>query len=315
MTSHPRITAAQAPALRHLLDAFPPHADEDFLDPDSPAEWALHYYDEAALGPISALPHQLADVLLQVQGDDAALAGRLGMFVPVPAGGTWHAWCRYLQAWLPQAWQQPELDPQAPEWGRLWRASRFTDPESANRAVTDVLRARQDRFRSWAAAPAGPPRLYLYADLGRELGTVKHRRGPDDPDGPVQPVTACAVLMGRDPHGDTPVVYAAYPEIALAPDAADRYPDLALLFGGYFGQDYDVLDGTRWAAERSFNTVTPAAVRDRVVGQLESLLGEPEEGIGAAIEALGCYVRPVQARRWVRGLHRRMTLVDWSDRA
>ena len=186
--------------------------------------------------------------------------------------------------------------------------ARYTDRDTANRAATQVLRAHEERLRAWASAPAGTPRLHLYADLGHDVGQVL--AGTDRA---ATPASSAVVLMTTSPGTGRPFIATSYPEIGLTGWARSRYPDLTLLFGGYFGQDHATLDPSRWRAEANLNTSTAPATRARVVTQLEELLLEEDEGLLRSVEALGSYVLPVQPRRWVTGLHRRMCMIDWTS--
>lgn len=325
-----RVSEDEAPALRQLLQWYSPGAESEFVDPDAPAECALHQrlergHDGSIAGPVSGLAtghlddliEQLHGELERSGGDDEVLAARLGVPLAVPTGSSWHAWCRYLMTWLPAEAERPSLDRHQPYGASPPRASRFTDTKTADAAVADVLRACEAEFRSWAVDDDGPRRLHLYADLERDLGVVMPRAVSDGDPGAVSaegtvPATACVVVVKRDQESGRPTVVATYPDLVLPGDARQRYPDLPLLLGAYFGQDYDGLDADRWNAERVFNLYTPAPVKQRIADQLHDLLAEDDAVLRVAVEALGSYVLPTQLRRWVAGLRRRMTTPDWT---
>lgn len=312
MTRVQKVTDEEAPALRHLMREFPPDAELEYIDPDEPVEWALiQQARNPALGTINDLTRQIRDAVAAYGDDPDLLVTRLPMRVFIPTGGTWRAWWEYLLAWMPEAWEHPVLDPKIDSAVPLPRASRFTDQETANRAVTDVLRANEQRFRAWAGDPSAPRRLHLYAGLSRPIGVVMTRDESGSPL-PSVPAEACAVTMTRDPAGGNAMVAAAYPEIALPDGPRERYPDLPQLFGAYFGQDYDGLDTHRWRAEWRFNIRLTHAQRERTADQLRQLLSEPDDGLRRSVETLGSYVLPTQMRRWVTGLRRRLTVPDWT---
>jgi hypothetical protein len=45
---------------------------------------------------------------------------------------------------------------------------------------------------------------------------------------------------------------------------------------------------------------------------MEQLLTEDDDSMRRTVEALGSYVLPHSIRRWVTGIHRRMTRIDWD---
>ncbi|MBI4943558.1 MAG: hypothetical protein HY830_22685 [Actinobacteria bacterium] len=252
--------------------------------------------------------------------EDAALA-MLGLFVALPAGGSVVGWLRYLDEHLTEFY--PHRKPQTIGGDGCLppRASRFTDRETGNDAATQVLRANESLLRAWSDDPSGPWRLHLYADLGRPVGyylsgdevRAYRRAGPESAPQPERhEASGCVVVMRRDRETRRPYVATAYPEKHLSAGTRERYPDLPLLLGGYLGQDYGALDGNRWVAERNYNTSTPEAVRERAADQLVRLLASDDATLRADVEALGSYVMPDALRRWVAGLHRRMTRLDWS---
>ncbi len=335
--SGPRRAGGGPPVeLAELLRDFGAGAAERFVDADAPVERGLRRLTATGAGGVGVVLGHLGEVVAAAGGDDADLAARLGLRPPVPAGGSWHAWCRYLQGWLPQAGATPAGDPagdpgddppgDGERAGVLSWVSRFADAATADRATTEVLRAHEGALRAWAADPAGARRLFLRADLGRTLGVVLRRSpgpggvagtGPRAEAGGGAPARRCAVLLGRVGAGGSPAILAAYPEpdpaaAVAALLARGPYPDLPLLFGGHFGQDVDAIDGTCWGAERSFNQGTPLPTRQRVADQLGILLGEGDPRLLALVEGLGCAIPPAGLRRWVEGLRRRVLRLDWA---
>lgn len=307
------------PRLRRLLSGYAPDCEIDGLDPDSVPESVVCWWPDEALDELRSDISRALDVMSA--GDDDAALTLLGLHVALPAGGTAAGWLTYLGDHLTEFY--PHRKPQTINGDGCLppRASRFTDRKTGNDAATQVLRANESLLRSWSDDPTGPWRLHLYADLGRPVGhylsgeeVQAYRRA--DPGTAPEPerhvATGCVVVMRRDRETRRPYVATAYPEKRLPEDARRRYPDLPLLLGGYLGQDYGALDGNRWVAERNYNSSTPAAVRERAADQLVRLLASDDATLRADVEALGSYVMPDAMRRWVTGLHRRMTRLDWS---
>jgi hypothetical protein len=311
-----------SPRLNDVLGRYAPDCEFDCIDPDSPAESVTWRWPDEAIDEFS----QQVDAAITVVEpmDEAQGAHYLRMHTSLPAGLSWAEWLFYLRGHLREFY--PDRYPQTINGdGTLpSRASRFDDKDTANRAATDVLRHNESLLRAWADTPADSPdhawRLHLYADLGRRVGEyypirqIAGDRIPDDtPDG--QPIpheaTAAVVLMSRARDTGKPYIATTYPEAALAIEPRHRHPDLTLLFGGYLGQDHLALNGNRWVAERDLNHSQGPAVRERIVDQLALLLTEDDEGLAAAVDALGSYVQPKAMRRWVTGLHRRMTRLAW----
>ncbi|MGN6331480.1 MAG: contact-dependent growth inhibition system immunity protein [Motilibacteraceae bacterium] len=191
----------------------------------------------------------------------------------------------------------------------LPRVSSWADRETAEAAVTEVLRAHRSFVEAWAADAQGQPRIWMSADLGRELGEVMLRaEQPGDAPARISSgVTQAVVVMARVPEGV--FVQTSYPDLPLDPQWPQRFPDLAHLYGGWFGQDWDEEFGTLYYA---FDVVTRrlhAPARDRVVAQLGELLALPEPDVQAALHALGSYAVPEQAAAWVERL--RWALSSW----
>ncbi|WP_143448007.1 RNase A-like domain-containing protein [Kineosporia sp. R_H_3] len=313
------ISSDHYPLLHRIGCGYAPDCELSSLDPDASPESVVFWWPDEALDTLQGEVTRAVDVMSA--GDEEAALRMLGLHVALPAGGTAVGWLRYLGDHLTEFF--PHRKPQTINGDGCLppRASRFTDEETGNAAATEVLRANESLLRAWSDDPAGPWRLHLYADLGRPVGhylsgdEVQAYRQADPGSAP-QPerhaATGCVVVMRRDRETRRPYVATAYPEKRLPAGARERYPDLPLLLGGYLGQDYGALDGNRWVAERNYNTSTPAAVRERAADQLVRLLASDDATLRADVEALGSYVMPDALRRWVTGLHRRMTRLDWS---
>jgi hypothetical protein len=161
------------------------------------------------------------------------------------------------------------------------------------------------------------PRLHLHSEFDHPVGQAFAREQPSRgvPAAGVA-VTGCAVLVGRSGSAGDAEVLAAYPEPTFADRGArQRWPDLPVLFGGYFGQRYRRLDGNTWAAERALNEQLSHPVRIRLGAQLAELLEVDDRLLAGTLRELGSYVVPPDPRRWVSGLRRRMLDVDWSQPA
>jgi len=313
-----KLMPERAPRLSLLTSAYFPGCEAESLDSDCLAESIAFWWPDAGWAEFAS---QVDEVLGVIETMDEAGAGSyLRMHTALPAGATWASWLRYLRSHLEEF--NPRRKPQTivTDGHVLPRASRFDDKEAGNHAATDVLRANENVLRAWSAGHDGTWRLHLYADLDRSVGTYldsaevqAYRASGDDP--ALRPTsheaTGCVVVMRRDHSTGKPHIATAHPEMSLPPGPRERYPDLPLLFGGYFGQDYTGLDGNRWSAERNINRSTDAAVRERLAEQLTRLLAEDDETLRTSVEALGSYVLPKAMRRWVTGLHRRMTCLAW----
>jgi hypothetical protein len=185
----------------------------------------------------------------------------------------------------------------------LPRVSSWTDRETAEAAVTEVLRAHRPFVEAWAADAQGQPRIWMSADLGRELGEVMLRaeQAGDAPARVSSGVTQAVVVMARVPEGV--FVQTSYPDLPLDPQWPQRFPDLAPVFGGWFGQDWDEEFGTVYYAFDMVTRRLHAPARDRAVAQLGELLALPEPDVQAALHALGSYAVPEQSAAWVERLH------------
>lgn len=307
--------------LRMMFDRYWAGCETDALDPDILAENVMWTWrdEEELLAPFLA---DVADLRRRIDGlspEDQALV--VGVDCPLPAGRTWDDWLRYLAEHVAEFYPHRRRHLLALDDGmRLPRVSKFTDGRTADQATTQVLGLHDELVRHWSAGDDGTQRLHLYADLGHPVGWYSTGAGaPAARDGgrearPAvkQPATGCVVLLRRDPLTGRAFVGNAYPERSLDEGVRERFPDLPSLFGCHFGQDWDELDTNLWAAERNFNTATSGIVRERVAGQLEDLLQYEDRLLLESVEALGSYVLPARTRRWVTGLHRRMTRLDWG---
>jgi hypothetical protein len=307
------------PRVRNMLGYFHPGCEADCLDPDGYAEAATFWWPDEAWSEFVAEMDLLLLELEHRTDEEASLY--VGLQVALPAGRTWVGWLHYLRSYLEDFYPHRKPQTQVTDGAALPRASRFDEKETGNAAATEVLRVNESTLRAWAADPDEPWRLHLYADLGRRVGdylladeVAAYRRAGSDPAlrPPAHEATGCVVLMRRDAQTKQPYIATAHPEKALPIEARQRYPDLPLLFGGYFGQDYTALDENRWAAERNFNYSTVPATRERISDQLAQLLLTTDDDVlRSQVEALGSYVLPVAIRSWVTGLHRRMTRLEW----
>jgi hypothetical protein len=296
-----------------LRDRFGPEAPLVYLDPDEPLEALLRTGSTTDPAVADLLEAQLAALLEHAGQNEASLVAAFEPLSPLPAGSSWLGWMRYVRSLIPRVAaggvEFPDPGPQPAGAPVPVPSAAFTDLGVANEAATRVLRRHEARCRQWAADPNGQPRLHLYADLGSPVGTATDLTDLAAAPGPA---TGCVVLMGRDPLSGKPFIVTSHPERSLPQRPRERRPDLAFLFGGYFGQDLHSLDGTTWRAERAVNEAMPAAVRARVADQLTGLLHDTDDQLRVEVEALGSYVLPIQLRRWVIGLRRRMTELDWT---
>ena len=274
------------------------------LDPDEPL---LDVGRRGTVGDAGYRARLLAGwggLIELARGDEATFTRLLRARSPVPAGGGWLGWARYAGDLIPRlALDAVPVGPPLPA-----PAASFLDATTARRAVAEVLCRHAERHRRWCADPDGEPRLVLAADLRRVVGTCPEA-GPGGPAGPLQ---GCSVLVARDPRTGRPYVAAAQPEDAVVEVARWRWPALPLLFGGYFGVHLGALDRTAWAAERALAGACGPAVRARLAAQLDDLLREPDDVLRMAVRDLGSALLPPALRRWVAGLRRRLTALDWS---
>lgn len=184
----------------------------------------------------------------------------------------------------------------------LPRVSAWTDRETAEAAVTEVLRANRAFVEAWAGDPQGLPRIWLSADLGRELGRVMLRaQEPDgEPERVSSGVTQAVVVMARVPEGV--FVQTSYPDLPLDPHWPQRFPDLPHVYGAWIGQDWDEEFGSVYYAFELVTRRLAEPARRRVVAQLGELMALPEPDVRAALHAMGSYALPEQCAAWVERL-------------
>ncbi len=308
--------------LSSFCRSYSPHAEEDFFDADGPWQVALHHL-RADGGDLGRVRRELAEVLAE-DLTDPELHRRTISLVALPAGRDVRAFLEYLLRRIDEAVADPPAARPgavgAPDEGLVWgegvlHRSRFTDRATAELATRGVLRHHETRFRSWAADPGGTPRLHLVTDLGRVIGSYRGVDGEGRLVGEPEAATVCAVLLRLDAGTGRPVVVTAYPEPDAAPATRERYPDLVGLFGGHFGQDVRAVDQDSWSAERRFHSDSDPAVIARAVAQLDRLLADhpTDQALRAAVHDLGSCLNPVDLRRWVVGLLRRATDLDWRS--
>jgi len=323
-------------ALELLLDHLGPESPLLHVDPDEPVERAVRAGLQGDPGFADRLVGELTAVLEEAGGDEHRLVTALRPRGPLPAGADWDGWARYVRSLIPRITaggpEFPEPEPGSGPTGLPVPIppGLFADLATGNGAATEVLRRHEAQARAWFADPRGQLRLHLYADLGRPVGTAGELTartahtgdGPGDRAGSADRVgseartgpelTGCVVLMRRDTATEQPFVASSYPERSLPEQVRARMPDLAFLFGGYFGQDLHALDRTSWSAERSLNETISPAVRGSLIEQLDRLLAGDDDALRVQVEALGSYVLPRRLRRWVKGLRRRMAELDWA---
>ena len=304
------------PVLTELLGWYFAGVERKSLDSDAQAEKAVSSWPE---GRLDVLREEIARAIEVLAAQDVEEGGRwLSLFCALPVGSSYAEWLRYLDTYLPEFWPHRRPQTNGRDGILLPKITTFVDKATANAAASAVNHTHAGTLRAWADDLDSPWRLHLYADLGTGVGhqirreDVEAYQAGSAPPPVKHPVTGCVVLFRKDPQTREPFIAVTYPERSLPTDARDRYPDLPLLFGGYFGQDYTELDDNRWAAERNVNGSTPPAVKHRIASQLAELLTQDDDTLRRDVEALGSYVLPDAMRRWVTGLHRRMTRIDWS---
>jgi hypothetical protein len=282
----------------------------------------VHAYLEFAPDPdqaASELAERLAAVRQEIAGDEWRAPVLLGLDQATgeepPCGPGWAAWLDYLVEWLPD--YRSEASGEERSEPRAVRTGRFGSHREAEIAATVILRASENRLRRWAADPTEGPRLHLSGDIGCNAGEVTCG---EPVAGEVQPTRHAAVLMFREPDGGRPYIKAVYPELALCGPLRRAHPDLGNLLGGWFGPDQEALDGDGWAAERDYCLNVPIMVRHKAYADLEELLGQvPNEAAGAwlveQVIGLGGCVPTSDVVRWLRGMLRRGTKIDWGETA
>lgn len=312
-----RFDRAIFPRLSHVLGSLYPYCEAGVIDQDAMPEGVVCRWSDEVM---EEFREESARALEALSGRDLESGVEwLGLQIALPGGSTAHTWFRDLSMHLDEYHRDGSPPVISTDGSQLPRVTTFPDEATANAASTAVLRAHESTVRAWSDDPGSTWRLHLYADLGEQVGEELRREeveashaGSAPPE--KHPVQGCVVLLRKDPETRQPFVAVTYADISLPTEARERFPDLPLLFGGYFGQDYAELDRDRWAAERNLNFSTPPAVKDRMASQLADLLTQDDDTLRRDVEALGSYVLPDAMRRWVTGLHRRMTRIDWSRR-
>jgi hypothetical protein len=188
------------------------------------------------------------------------------------------------------------------------RVSRFADEATAQTAISEGLRTRRRVVEQWAAQPEGLDRIWVSADLGRELGTVMVA----EPTGGTRAITSGAtqvvVVMAR--REGRVLVQNGYPDVSLAYQWQQHFPSLGHVFGVFFGQDHRDDHGGSWEAFDRLTLTVHEPARTRVATQLGQLLTLPESEVRAAVHALGSYVVPADSRAWVERI--RWALTAWE---
>jgi len=317
-----------ADGLARLLGRYGEDDEQSFYDCEGPLEAAMAQMRWAGLTPQRGRDELAALLASGLPPDELA---RRTLPYGLPAGRSVAEFLGYLLTRVDAELAHPapvDADP-----GMIDRPdhpmrhhSRFRDRETADRATTQVLRANEQRFRDWAADPAGVSRLWLAADLGEEVGTVtaterlaqRQLRGlglPSDPVPEPVPATTCVTVLRMDHRSGRPVVLASYPELPVDPRAGERWPELTALFGGFFHQDAVAVDGSFWRAERRFHELSPAPVVAAVAAGLSRLLADaPDQAeLGRRLHSLGSCTLPDDTVRWVTGLRRRITALTWDE--
>ncbi|HEU4675359.1 MAG TPA: RNase A-like domain-containing protein [Motilibacteraceae bacterium] len=303
MTRSPLELQADYPMLAKVLDGFYDGTSEAYVDVVEVLDVGLHALAlDGRLHDVVAETRRLRE---EIDDDEDLLLHRLvGSDVFLPTG----VLDVDLQLLAARAlhWVEHGLPPVRPYFGTpapLPRVSSWSDRETAEAAVSEVLRAHRSFVESWAANPEGQPRIWVSADLRRELGAVMLRAEEpgEEPRRLSSEVTQAVVVMARVPEGV--FVRTSYPDLPLDPEWASRLPDLAHVFGAWFGQDM-AEDGR--TVYKTFFLVAARLnepARTRVVAQLGQLMRLPEPDVRSALHALGSYALPEQADVWLERLH------------
>jgi len=322
-------------SVERLLAMYGAESEESYYDCEGPLENGLCLIRWRGGDPRRARD-ELAELLTRRLSDDELHRATMP-FVARPAGTDMRTFLAYLLRRTDAALATPP--PAEDEYGILighgmCHRSRFFDRAGAELAARDVLRANEFRLRAWAQDQAGTLRLHLVADLGRTIGTYRPTDLSGRPCGDPVPTSTCAVLMRIDRTSGRPYIGTCYPDALVDPAARERYPDLAALFGGFFGQDLQALDRTYWWAEDTFHGRTGPAVIARITEQLGDLLAaapprpadasdmvrdegsgrygwRPDTWLRVVVHDLGSCAGPLDMVRWVSGLHRRCVELAW----
>lgn len=176
----------------------------------------------------------------------------------------------------------------------LERSSRWLTEQTAEATVRRTLEHFRGELELWMRDRGGLPRVCLSLEFEEQLGWVSSR-GDDTV------ASSCAVVVAWDPV--QPIVKASYPDLTQEPRWREGLPDLAHVFGGYFGQHTLSEFGNEWNAFGAvLNWFDPPA-RGRVVDELAQLLTLPEPEAQIAVRNLGSYVVPPDTLGWLERLH------------
>lgn len=188
------------------------------------------------------------------------------------------------------------------------RVSTFPDKETAEVAISEGLRTRRPFVEQWATDPEGLPKIWVSADLGRELGTVMVADAEGVTHAVRSSVTQVVVVMAR--RDGRVFVENGYPDLPLSRHWQQHFPLLGHVFGVFFGQDHRDEHGGTWEAFDRLTLTLHEPARTRVATQLGQLLTLPEPEAQAAVHALGSYVVPADTRAWVERM--RWALGAWE---
>ncbi|MGN6331481.1 MAG: RNase A-like domain-containing protein [Motilibacteraceae bacterium] len=188
------------------------------------------------------------------------------------------------------------------------RVSTFADEATAQRAISEGLRARRSFVEQWAAQPEGLDRIWVSTDLGRELGTVMVAEPGGGTRAIRSGVTQVVVVMAR--REGRVLVENGYPDLPLAHQWQQHFPLLGNVFGVFLGQDHRDEHGGPWEAFERLALTLHEPARSRVATQLGQLLTLPEAEVRAAVHALGSYLVPADSRAWVERI--RWALTAWE---
>lgn len=300
------------PLLSEVLGGYWDGSSETYVDGVEVLDVGLS--DPAREGRLLDVVAETQRLRQEIDGDEGVLLRRLGgPDVRLPTGHLdvdLELLAARAQHWVERGLPAVRRYLNAP--APLPRLTSWTDRGTAEGAVTEVLRVHRDFVESWVAEPSGLPRIWLTADLGRELGEAVLRA--DEPDGVLQRltsgVTQAVVVMARVPEGV--FVQTSYPDLPLDPDWASHLPDLPHVYGAWFGQDLDEDDRTVYDTFSLVAARLNEPARSRVIAQLGQLMTLPEPDVRAALHALGSYALPEQCAAWVERL--RWALSSWPAR-
>jgi hypothetical protein len=306
--------------LRYLLIGYGEESDEQFFDCEGPLEFGMDQMRRWGLSPERGRG-ELAETLA-LDLSDESLARRTTR-MSTPAGGSTREFLRYLLTRVDLELAHPS--PLDADLGMIDRQDEpmahlggFFEEGIIEECHDGVMLANEDRVKAWLDDQAGVSRLWLAADLGRPIGVVEPQlrlaqlqRGEPEPD-PIETST-CVIVLRMDHSIGLPVVEGGYPELPHDPEVPRRWPELVALFGGFFHQETLRHHGSFWRAERAFHDLSSPEVVAGVTAALDRLLaqGQTHAELCRTLHSLGSCVLPDDAVRWVTGLGRRMTELDW----